>query len=136
MRPALAACAALCVLACSLPAAAMTRAEYTALRSRIQDKYATDEDRCVTRAPRQRDACEVQARVAYDIARFELRAQYRPSPRNVQKAQRAKADARLALEESKCADLRAGARAICLEEARSRWSTAHAEASAPALQAR
>ena len=111
----------------ALSAGAMTRTEYASQRARIQDKYATDKDRCFTLAPQQRDKCVVQARVDYDNARFDLRATYRPTARNVEKARRAKADAQLALEESRCGDLRAGARKVCLDEARNKWAAARDE---------
>ncbi|MBC5766210.1 hypothetical protein [Ramlibacter albus] len=136
MNARLAALAGVMALAAALPAAAMTRAEYSAQRSRIQDKYATDKDRCWTRGDVQRRVCEVQARVAYDIARLELRAQYRPTPSNVEKARHAKADAARALDEARCDDLRASAKKVCVDEARAKWKNARAEEHAAASEAR
>jgi hypothetical protein len=117
---------AVAAVACGIAfgAAAMTRAEYSAQRARVQDKYATEKDRCSTRAPQQRELCEVQARVDYDTARLALRAQFRPSARNVEKARRAQADAHYAVERTRCGDLRGSAQKVCLDEARSTWAAA------------
>lgn len=119
--------------AVALPAAAMTKEEYRVQRLRIQDKYATDKDRCFTLRPQERDVCEVQAKVDYDTARFDLRARFRPTEGNVRKAAQARADAGYEIERAKCGDLRASAKAICLEEAKSKWTTARTEAVNPAL---
>lgn len=120
------------VLGCAmcLGAGAMTRDQYQAQRARIQDKYATDKDRCATAMGHSRDVCEVQARVDYDIARLALRAQYKPSAANVQKARRARVDGAYDLARAKCGDLAGSAHKVCEDDARSTWATARSE---PAL---
>jgi hypothetical protein len=109
----------LLVLAAATGASAMTREQYAAQRVQVQHKYATDKDRCATlhRDRGQRRACELQAKADYDLARHELRAQYRPSERNLARAQRARTGADFAAKAARCDDLRAGAKRLCLEEA-------------------
>ena len=122
-----------CLLAAALScgvafsAAAMTREEYRVQRIRIQDQYATAKDRCTTVAAPQRDVCETQARVAYNIARTQLRAEFRPSDATLAKARRTKAEGAYEVAKAKCGDLKAGARKVCLDEARSHWVEARGQ---------
>jgi hypothetical protein len=80
--------------------------------------------------------CEVQARVDYDIARSELRARYRPTASNMDKARRDRADAGLARDQARCGDLAGGAKKVCLDEARAKWAGARSEAHAAAGDSR
>ncbi|MGE4242584.1 hypothetical protein [Ramlibacter sp.] len=106
---------------------AMSQAEYKAQRARVQAAYATAKDRCTSVQGSVR-VCDAEARRDYDIARADLRARYRPTPNNMEKAQRMKADGEFRVAVEKCGDLRDGAKALCQEEAKTKWKSAKGEA--------
>lgn len=107
-------------------AGAMTKADYQAQRLRIQHQYATAKDRCSAATGHARELCRTQAHVEYDTARAQLRAQYKPSPRNRQQAGKAQADGAYQLAREKCGDLSGGARDVCRSEAKAAWQSARA----------
>ena len=123
----------LCLLAAAVCAAGpawalMGRQEYQAQRTRIQDKYATDKDRCSSLRDHPRRICEAQAWADYDTARTELRARYKPSARTAERARVSRADAQYRVARTRCGDLRGGAHELCLEEAKNRWKAQRSEA--------
>ena len=119
-----------CTLAFAAPQGEISKAEYKTQRGRIQDRYASNKDRCATLDGHARDLCKVQARAEYDIARAELRARYEPSPSHQEKAELAKAEAAYRIAHEKCGDLDGSAKKICEEDARANWTAARAEARA------
>ena len=111
-------------------AAGMSFEEYKTQRSRVQDRFATAKERCTSVSDHSRMVCEVQARTAYDVARTELRAKYKPTPGTLEKARVAKADATYRVARAKCGDLDGSAREVCIEDAKKTWNSAKAEAQA------
>lgn len=119
-----------CTLVLAAPQGEISKDEYKTQRGRIQDRYASNKDRCANLEGHARDLCKVQARAEYDIARAELRARYEPSPAHQEKAELAKAEASYRLAHEKCGDLDGSAKKVCEEDARASWTAARAEARA------
>jgi hypothetical protein len=119
-----------CSLAFAAPQGEISKDEYKTQRARIQDRYATNKDRCSRLDGHARDLCKVQARAEYDIARAELRTRYEPSPAHQEKAELAKGEASYRIAHEKCGDLDGSARKVCEQDARAGWTAARAEARA------
>jgi dienelactone hydrolase len=120
---------ALLAACCTLAAAAqgIARDEYKAQRLRVQNQLATSKDRCSSVSGHSRDLCKVQAQADYDVARADLLARYKPTPRNRQKAQQVKARSEYRIAREKCGDLDGQARKVCDTEAQAGYAAAKAE---------
>jgi hypothetical protein len=120
---------ALLAAGCTLAAAAqgLSKDEYKTQRVRVQDQLATRKDRCSSVAGHSREVCKAQAQAEYDVARAELLARFKPTPRNQRKAELAKATSSYRVAVEKCGDLEGPALKICRDDAASSLAAAKAE---------
>jgi hypothetical protein len=75
------------VMSCAFAgqAMALTKEEYKAQGDRISADYKAGRDKCGTLKDNAKDICVAEAKGAEKIAKAELEAQYKPSPRNDEK---------------------------------------------------
>jgi hypothetical protein len=85
-------------------AMAMTKEEHKAQEDRISADYKASRDKCGTLKDNAKDICISEAKGTEKIAKAELEAQYKPSPRNTEKVAIAKADAAYDTAKEKCDD--------------------------------
>ena len=113
--------AALTAALFSSQAMALTKAEYDAGKDRIKAEHKANEDACKALAGNAKDVCEEEADGKEKMAKADLKAQYKPTPRNQEKARVARADAAYDVAKEKCDDLSGNAKSSCEKDAR----TAH-----------
>ena len=110
--------AAITVALFSGHAMALTKAEYEAGKDRIKAEYKADKETCKPHSGNAKDVCEEQAKGKEKIAKAELEAQYKPTPRNQEKARVAKADAAFDIAKEKCDDLNGDPKQACEKDAK------------------
>jgi hypothetical protein len=95
------------VLSCAFAgqAMALTKEEYKAQDDRISADYKAAREKCNTLKANAKDICVAEAKGAEKVAKAELEAQYKPSPRNDEKVTVAKADAAYDVAKEKCDDM-------------------------------
>jgi hypothetical protein len=81
------------LLACTLGATAapMTKVDYKAAKSDIENKYKADKKACNVHADNAKDICVEEAKGAERVAKAELEANYEPSAKHTIAVQEAKA---------------------------------------------
>ena len=99
-------------------AMAMTKAEYKAQKSQISADYKAGRDKCKALKANAKDICVSEAKGAEKVAKAELEAQYKPSPRNDQKVAVAKGDAAYDTAKEKCDDLKGNEKDVCVKDAK------------------
>jgi hypothetical protein len=102
----------------SAMAEAMTKTDYKASKARISAEYKTGKSGCASLSDNAKDICIVEAKGKQKVARAELEASYRPTPRNQYKALVAKADADFLVAREKCDDLAGDPKRACVLEAK------------------
>ena len=103
---------------------AMTKAEYDAAKDVIKAEYKADKANCATLAGNAKDVCEEEAEGKEDIAKADLEAQYKPTPRNQEKARVARADAAYEVAKEKCDDLSGDTKNSCEKDAKAAHTAA------------
>jgi hypothetical protein len=95
------------VLSCAFAgqAMALTKEEYKAQDDRISADYKVAREKCNALKANAKDICVAEAKGTEKVAKAELEAQYKPSPRNDEKMKVAKADAAYEVAKEKCDDL-------------------------------
>ena len=118
------------LLACTLGATAapMTKVDYKAAKSDIENKYKADKKACNVHADNAKDICVEEAKGAERVAKAELEANYEPSAKHTIAVQEAKAKASLAIAKEKCDDQNGNAKAVCRKEAQATYTTDMAKA--------
>ena len=116
--------AALTVALFSGHAMALTKAEYDAAKDVIKAEYKADKANCATLAGNAKDVCEEEAEGKEDIAKADLEAQYKPTPRNQEKARVARADAAYEVAKEKCDDLSGDTKNSCEKDAKAAHTAA------------
>ena len=116
------------LLACTLGATAapMTKVDYKAAKSDIENKYKADKKACNVHADNAKDICVEEAKGAERVAKAELEANYEPSAKHTIAVQEAKAT--LAIAKEKCDDQNGNAKAVCRKEAQAAYTTDMAKA--------
>lgn len=109
-------------------AGAMTRDEYKAAEDRIEAQYKADRERCDGLAGNAKDVCTAEAKGKEKVAKAELDAQYKPSPRANAKVAEARADAAYDVAKEKCDDLSGNAKDVCMKDAKAAHTAARSEA--------
>ena len=119
------------VLACFAfggSAGAMSKNEYRVERDKVQAAYKNASDRCKPLKGNARDVCTVEARGNYQVAKAELEAQLRPTPKRDDKVKTEKAVAAYKLASEKCDDLTANAKDVCRKDAKANYVASAGEA--------
>ena len=119
---------AACAFASGVNAEPLSTKERRLDHDKAQAAYRFDWASCRKQQGNAKDACKVEARGRFQVAKAEIDARYKNSPVNQDRIKLAKTDAtyRLALE--KCADLGGNARDVCKADARATSVAARAEA--------
>jgi hypothetical protein len=118
------------LLACTLGATAapMTKVDYKAAKSDIENKYKADKKACNVHADNAKDICVEEAKGVERVAKAELEANYEPSAKHSFDLQEAKAKAALAIAKEKCDDQAGNAKAVCRKEAQATYTSDMAKA--------
>lgn len=111
-------------------AMAMTKEEFSAQKDRIEADYKAAKEKCDTLKANAKDICVSEAKGTEKVAKAELDAQYKPSPRAEARVIEAKADAAYDLAKEKCDDLAGNAKDTCVKDAKSTHASAKAQANA------
>jgi hypothetical protein len=131
MRNMLAIATAVAVLASgAATAAGMTKEEYKAGKARIAAEYQAERQKCGLGLGNAANACIARARGAQLVAKAELEAAYKPSPRSNYDAAIARAQAAYAIAKQGCDYKVTAERKGCVNEARIARERAQAEAMA------
>ena len=109
-------------------AGAMTRDEYKAAEERIEAEHKAERARCDGLAGNAKDICQAEAKGKEKVAKAELEAQYKPSPRANAKVAEARADAAYDVAKQKCDDLSGNAKDVCMKDAKAAHTSARSEA--------
>lgn len=109
-------------------AANMSKADYSAAKTRIGATYKADRAACASFTANAKDVCIEQAKGKEEVARAELEYAYEPTTKNGNKVQVAKAEAVYAVAKETCDDLSGNAKDVCVKEAKAVRETALAEA--------
>lgn len=108
---------------CAGQALALTKDEYKAGKDRIEAEYKTAKEQCKSMNGNAKDVCEEEAAGKEKVARAELEAAYRPTPRNQEKVRVARADAAYEVAKEKCDELAAEAKSNCEKDAKAAHKT-------------
>ncbi|WP_309679375.1 hypothetical protein [Polaromonas sp.] len=99
-------------------AMAMTKDEYKAQKATVSADYKANRDKCGTLKANAKDICVSEAKGAEKVAKAELEAQYKPSPKNTEKIALAKGDAAYDTAKEKCDDMKGNTKDVCVKEAK------------------
>jgi hypothetical protein len=108
--------------------AAIPKDQYQRQLQEAQGRYKAANDTCKTLAGNARDICKVEARGNYNVAKAELNALYKPSPKSGDKVKMEKAEAAWRLASEKCDDMSGNAKDICRLDAKTLYVAAKSEA--------
>ena len=122
--------AAVIGLASSAGALAMSQAEYRAARDRLEVDFKSERAGCELSAGNTKHICRVQAKGRQNVARAELEATYKPSPKTRYDVRIAKAEAEFAVAREKCDDRKGRAKDACVSDAKAGLAAAKLEAKA------
>ena len=99
-------------------AATMTKADYTATKTRIGADYKSDKAACASLAGNAKDICVEEAKAKEKVARAELEYGYTGKSGDRNKVLVAKAESAYAVAKEKCDDLAGNAKDVCVKEAK------------------
>lgn len=129
MNTKIATLALLAACAVGTGAQAMTKDEYKAQKDSIEANYKAAHDRCKEMKANAKDVCISEAKGHEKVAKAELEAQYKPSPKADANVREAKADATYDTAKEKCNDLAGNAKTACVADAKSAFTSAMASSS-------
>jgi hypothetical protein len=109
-------------------AATMSKADYSAAKTRISGLYKSDKTACASFTANAKDICTEEAKAKEKVARAELEFAYSATPKNENKVLVATAEAVYAVAKEKCDDLAGNAKDVCVKEAKAIEEKALAEA--------
>jgi len=99
-------------------AATMTKADYTATKTRIGADYKSDKAACASLAGNAKDICVEEAKAKEKVARAELEYGYTGKAGDRNKVAVAKAESAYAVAKEKCDDKAGNAKDVCVKEAK------------------
>ena len=115
---------------------ALTQPECKAAKDTISAEYKTSQDKCNALTGNAKDICVKEAKGHEDVAKAELEAKYKPSPKADYKARVARADADYAVAKEKCDDLSGNAKDVCVKDAKAAHVTAKENAKVAEVKAK
>lgn len=98
--------------------AGMSKQEYRAAKKRIAVEYQAERQKCGPRHGNALDLCMARVHGARDVAKAELEAAYKPSPRTDYDAAIARSKAAYAVDKEKCDEQRGAVRKACMNDAK------------------
>lgn len=108
----------------------MSKTDYNTSREKISADYKSAKAACDSMSGNPKDICIAESKAKEKIAKAELEASYKPTPKNRYQAQVAKADADYAVAKERCDDLAGNAKDVCVKEAKAAQTKAKADAKA------
>ena len=87
----------------------MTKDAHNAAKDKIEAQAKADKKACDAMKENAKDICQAEAKAKEKIAKAELEAQYKPSPRNDEKVKLMKAEVDYEVAKEKCEDQKADA---------------------------
>lgn len=108
----------------------MSKDQYKEAKDKIEAQYKSDKAACDPMKGNAKDVCKADVKGKEKVAKAELEQQYKPSPRNEQKAKDAKADADYDVAKEKCEDMKGDAKSACKKEAKVAHDNAKGQAKA------
>lgn len=109
-------------------AAEMSKAQHQAEEKRIAAEYQTAKTGCDSLSANAKDICVAEAKGKAAVARAELAAQQKPTAKNTDRVQEAKADATYAVAIQRCDDRAGNDKDVCVKEAKAAKVRAIADA--------
>ena len=120
--------AACAMLAPVAQAATMSKADYSAGKTRLSDVYKTEKKACDAMKANAKDVCIQEAKAREKVARTELEFAYTGKPADDMKIREVRADTTYAVAKEKCDDLAGNAKDVCVKEAKAVQTKALADA--------
>jgi len=120
--------AALLALPMAAQAQSMTKADYSAAKSRVSAQYKADKAACASMAGNNKDVCVLQAKGKEKVARAELEYGYTGKPADKNKVAVVKAETTYAVAKERCDDKAGDAKSLCVSEAKAIQTKALADA--------
>lgn len=99
-------------------AAAMTKPDYSAGKTRISAEYRTDKSACAALKSNAKDICVEEAKAKEKVAKAELEFAYTGKPADANKVLVAKAKSAYSVAKEKCDDQAGNAKEVCVKEAK------------------
>lgn len=99
-------------------AAAMSKADYNAAKTRVGAEYKADQKLCASLKANAKDVCSVEAKGKEKVALAELEFSYTGKPADGNKARVATAEAAYAVAKEKCDDLAGNDKDVCVKQAK------------------
>jgi hypothetical protein len=121
-----------CTLACGGALALGNGAHDNAAHERIDATYKADSTACAQRSGNAKDVCMAEATGKRNVARAELEAAQRDTPRSRAKVAEEKAEAAYKVAKERCDDLAGNAKDVCVADANAQHERAKADAKAQA----
>ena len=109
-------------------AATMTKADYTAGKTRISADYKADKAACASMSGNAKDICVEEAKAKEKVARAELEYGYTGKSSDQTKLMMAKAKSAYAVAKEKCDDQSGNQKDVCVKEAKAVETKALADA--------
>jgi hypothetical protein len=109
-------------------AQAMSKADYTAAKTRISADYKADRAACASQAGNAKDVCGQEAKAKEKVARAELEYSYSGKPADQTKVLETKAKSAYAVAKEKCDDKAGNDKQVCVQEAKAVETKALADA--------
>lgn len=108
----------------------LSKTDYQAGKDKISAEYKSARAGCASLSGNPKDICVAEAKGHEKIAKAELEASYKPTPKTHYQARVAKAEAAYAVAREKCDDLAGNAKDVCVKEAKAAETSAKADAKA------
>ncbi len=109
-------------------AASMSKADFTAAKTRISADYKSDKAACASLTSNAKDICVEEAKAKEKVARAELEYGYTGKAGDRTKVAVAKAESAYAVAKEKCDDQAGNAKDVCVKEAKAVETKALADA--------
>lgn len=106
----------------------MSKDDYHAGKNQIAAEYKWAKAACGSLSANAGDICVAQAKGNEEMARAELEARYKPSPKTRYEARVARADADYGVAKERCDDLAGNPKDVCVKEAKAAQTAAIADA--------
>ena len=116
------------LLASVAQANTISKDEYKAGKTRISADYKTDKAACASMSGNAKDVCIEEAKGHEKVAKAELDAQYKPSPRHDNDVRMAKAKAAYNVAKEKCDDKTGNDKDVCKKEAKASYTSSKGNA--------
>jgi hypothetical protein len=108
----------------------MSKDEYKAEKDRIGKEAKAEKDKCKGMSGNAKDICNAEAKGHEKVAKAELEARYKDTPKAQAKVEEAKADAAYAVAKEKCDDKNGNDKKACMKDAKAAHKQAKADAKA------